>query len=835
MKKILLSTTLVCLLSSVWGQCMLYPVSLDERIQQSAIIMEGTVVSCHSYWDASRGNIYTLHEFKASKRFRWYPLSEKVSTFYIVTEGGRVGDMKQNVTSSLELEVGDWGIFFGILAKAQFNQAEIATPLPMFEAYAGPQGFIKFDENGDNATDPFNHYIVNPVLYNRIIDITGQKPEIILEEEILPKPPVTVAAPVVSSFSPDSASAGTKTKLTINGSNFGNTRGTSYVGFKNGDDGGSSVIKPYDVEYISWSDTKIEVEVTAKAGTGKIEVNNGSGTTQSSASLVVTFAQLNVRDGNDIVYQPRHIGRNGNGYVWQMYTGFDANAVAKQSFLRAFQNWRCGTLINWDIGTTTTVNTIALDNTNVVRFDIGNELPSGVLGRCSSWWSGCSNGGTFDWYVNELDIVFDDGTNWHYTTGNPISSRYDFESVAVHELGHGHQLGHVIKSTEIMHYSISNGQVKRTLSTNGDLKGGNYVMAANLSGAFCGKTIMKALTTNSCSLIPVAGFMASDTTLCPSKVLTFTDTSSGSTNSYSWSFGIGAVPATATGKGPHLVNYSTSGKKAVQLIVGGVLGNDTNTRIDYVNVLPGKPNKPISIFGVDTGCIAAQPFTINKVADAITYTWGVNGSGIANNSVDTTSSITFSAPGNAGVWVKAGNSCGVSDSVVKPVVVIAKPIAAFAFSIRKDTIDLANGTTGATTHVWKFGNNQTASSQNLLLIPNQSGTYAITLVASNSCGSDSVTKLVNFIMPSVGEGINKIGAIIYPNPFTHETTLKIDGIENYNSLVLNLFDISGRMLKSTSINTTETKIGRSNLAAGVYIFTLKNDNETLATGRLVIQ
>ncbi len=65
--------------------------------------------------------------------------------------------------------------------------------------------------------------------------------------------------------------------------------------------------------------------------------------------------------------------------------------------------------------------------------------------------------------VAELDIEFDSTYNWNYGPGAPAFSQYDFESVAVHELGHGQQLGHVINSAEIVHYSISNGQTKRAL------------------------------------------------------------------------------------------------------------------------------------------------------------------------------------------------------------------------------------------------------------------------------------------------------------------------------------------------------------------------------------
>lgn len=63
----------------------------------------------------------------------------------------------------------------------------------------------------------------------------------------------------------------------------------------------------------------------------------------------------------------------------------------------------------------------------------------------------------------------------------------------------------------------------------------------------------------------------------------FTDESTCDATSWTWTFGEGASPASATGPGPHSVIYSTPGLKTISLTVNG--GN-TITRADYVTVLP---------------------------------------------------------------------------------------------------------------------------------------------------------------------------------------------------------------------------------------------------------
>lgn len=833
MKKLIPLLFLTLLFGGAYSQCMLVPVSLTERVSNSTAIVEGEVVSQKSYWNTAHNNIYTLNRIRPVKIFNWNSSASHSQDFYVVTLGGVVGTTMLKVTSTLQLKVGEVGVFFGKPSSISVNASDANSQFLQFDPVAGPQGFIHFDENKQFGHDAFNTFTVMPDLYNKLEAATGKKMIVIggYEEDV----PTTNMAPTVTSFSPDSLSAGTKSVVTIKGTNFGSTQGSSRVRFRDANNGGSTLYDPEAVEYVSWTDTEIKVEVPRRAGTGKFTVDNGSGTVQSSNNLVITFAQLNVVDQNKDVFQPQHIGENGTGYTWQFYTAFDANASAKQSFLRAFQNWRCGTLINWDIGATSTVNTIARDGTNVIRFDIGSELPNGVLGRCSSWWSGCFVGGTTLWYVAELDIVFDDGQNWNYGPGSPTNSQYDFESVAVHELGHGHQLGHVIKSSEIMHYSISNGQTKRVLSSEGDLSGGDYVMDLNLKGGICGRSVMVALNPNFCSLIPVAGFSASASTLCPTQSVTFTDTSAGSTNSFTWDFGANATPATAMGKGPHIVSYSASGKKTVKLTVGGVIGNDVVEKKDLITVDPDKPVSPSTILGPDTACVGSQRYEINKVADATAYEWGVNGGGSVNKTTDSFAMVSFSAIANtADVWVKAMNSCGTSDSIIKTVPVLDMPVSDFTFNIQGDTILLAETSQDAYATLWKFPDGQTSSDASLNFIPAQSGLYNVKLLATNFCGTDSVTKSINFIKVSINELVNKVGLSIYPNPFSNTATIKFDNT-HHSMLSFEIYDLLGKKVMSYALVKNETTINRDYLESGVYIFKAKAGGEVVATGRLSVQ
>lgn len=461
------------------SQCALVKLPLENRINESNLIIEGKVVKKRSFWDDQQHNIFTANEIEVYKSFKGEIKTTKIE---ILTRGGTVGLEAQEDHPSLQVNIGNVGIFL-----LTFNKENVSLNLKpgtsIYQPTAGPQGFIKYDKDAGGARDQFFSYEnIEVDLYQRIEKVTREKRKILKEFDT---PHIMMYTPssrqMAFTFSPTTVTAGTDALLTISDMSGGlGSQGT--VEFSNADDGGASIdVAVLDLEICSWTTTQIIVQVPDKACTGNFEViPSAMGAITSSTSLTVTYAQINAE--SDAVtmgifdsYETQHIDDNGTGgYTWQQHTDF-ASSSAADPFLRSLQTWCSNSGIYWDIGANSTIDVIANDGVNIARFDNGSELPSGVLGSCTSRFSGCFSGtkncsaGTNDlkWYVSELDIVFDDGTNWYYGTGTPGFTEYDFESVSVHELGHGHQLGHVLPSgTSIMYYALNNGQENRTPSAN---------------------------------------------------------------------------------------------------------------------------------------------------------------------------------------------------------------------------------------------------------------------------------------------------------------------------------------------------------------------------------
>ena len=118
-----------------------------------------------------------------------------------------------------------------------------------------------------------------------------------------------------------------------------------------------------------------------------------------------------------------------------------------------------------------------------------------------------------------------------------------------------------------------------------------------------------------------ADFTGVPLTICQGSTVTFTDISTGTTGSttYSWDFGPGASPATAVTAGPHVVTYSTSGLKTVSLsITDGT--TDTETKTNYITVNP-TPYGVAKTKIICSGSAVNQAITTNPELAGTTFTY----------------------------------------------------------------------------------------------------------------------------------------------------------------------------------------------------------------------
>lgn len=82
--------------------------------------------------------------------------------------------------------------------------------------------------------------------------------------------------------------------------------------------------------------------------------------------------------------------------------------------------------------------------------------------------------------------------------------------------------------------------------------------------------------------VPVANFVADQTSVLVGSTVNFVDLSTGVPNNYTWTFN-GGTPSTSTNPNPSIV-YNTPGTYSVVLYVSNTFGNNTITKTDYITV-----------------------------------------------------------------------------------------------------------------------------------------------------------------------------------------------------------------------------------------------------------
>jgi parallel beta-helix repeat protein len=162
------------------------------------------------------------------------------------------------------------------------------------------------------------------------------------------------------------------------------------------------------------------------------------------------------------------------------------------------------------------------------------------------------------------------------------------------------------------------------------------------------------------SAAPVANFTATTTSGDVSLTVQFTDASTGNITSWSWNFGAGASPATADTQGPHNVTYNTEGLKAVSLRVTGLGGSDTETKVDYINVLPLVPVADFTANPRTGTASLTVNFTDTSTGTITSWAWDFNNDGTTDSTVQNPS-YAYSNPGSYTVKLTVTGPGGSDD------------------------------------------------------------------------------------------------------------------------------------------------------------------------------
>jgi len=237
---------------------------------------------------------------------------------------------------------------------------------------------------------------------------------------------------------------------------------------------------------------------------------------------------------------------------------------------------------------------------------------------------------------------------------------------------------------------------------------------------------------------PEAEFTGSPREGCEPLQVCFTDQSSGNPTGWTWDFGDGN---TSSQQNP-CHTYQQAGTYTVSLTVSNVCGSDTETKTAYITV---KPRPAADFTGTPRdGCDPLEVcFTDQSSGDPTSWSWNF---GDGHTSTQKNPCHTYQQPGTYTVSLIASNECGSDkETKVNYITVAASPTAAFTGAPRDgcepSRVCFTDQSTGnPTSWIWDFGDGTTSAQQNPCHIYQEAGTYAVSLMVSNSCGSDTETK-----------------------------------------------------------------------------------------------
>jgi hypothetical protein len=815
-------------------QCLILNVPLEKRIAESDIIIEGKVISKTSFWNEDKSRIYTSNIIELYKIFKGTINSEKIE---MISEGGEVGDTWVTVTPGVDLAIGATGIF---LCNFNTNNSIAANKSVNYIPNCLSLGFIKYDLTDLSASDVFTKYFdIKTKLYDfisqktasSVIDYNKFSLQTLQNKKAAMK---QVAAVAINSFSPTTISAGSKSILTITGSGFGATRGSSYVGFANADDGGNTWADLYDpavtfdnLYYVKWTDTEIQVYVPHReaaggsklifAGTGKISVVVNTIRTVSSDTLNVKWA-LYEHPFSDGFSQVIHTNVNGKGgYTIHMNTAFAANAATVAAYTRALKSWSCNTGINWDLGANTASTTSTVDTITTVRFGSPGELPQGTMGLTTATYkTSCGTGSTRRYYLMGFDHVFNPQPGigatsyaWQYGPAPAGNSEIDFESIALHEFGHAHQLGHIIRPKYIMHYAITPGETTRTIHPE-LIEGGNVSCALSFATPTCNPTSPGPMIRS--ALVGATITPSPDKTVCSGVSATLSV--SGNADSYSWSPATGLNTTTGTSV---IASPTATTTYKITALKGASCTTTSNIKV-FVNKVNANAG-----FG---GAICSGDVVPMQASGGGTYTWspatGLSSTTIANPDASPPNTTTYT------VTVTATNGCS-ANSTVSVSVYPAPPTPV----ITRNGNVLTSTSTNVFMYEWYKNGNIISGANNQSYTMTGSGSYYVVVTNSDGCSSTSSP----FLITGIYEFSSKNIVNTYFDAITEEIILKIYSPvkEQY---IAELFNMEGRQISQTDMGERSgeftERIPVNGLAKGIYIISIKAEGNGMKAYKKIV-
>lgn len=234
------------------------------------------------------------------------------------------------------------------------------------------------------------------------------------------------------------------------------------------------------------------------------------------------------------------------------------------------------------------------------------------------------------------------------------------------------------------------------------------------------------------------------------------------------------------------------------------------------------PTAAITASGPVTFCAGNNVVLNANTGTGLTYQWKKYANNLAGA---TTASYTASGTGKYKCVVTNSAGCTKNSNVID---VTSNPLPTATITAAGPTTFCAGGSvvlnanigTGLT-YQWKKYANNIGGAINSAYTATTAGKYKCTVTNSNGCSKSSNAITVN--VPCRVAGVSEKTFSMYPNPANDLLFIQTENSE-INSLILEIKDLSGKVVLVSEINEEVSEIDIHNIAPGIYITSLYNQN-----------
>jgi hypothetical protein len=198
--------------------------------------------------------------------------------------------------------------------------------------------------------------------------------------------------------------------------------------------------------------------------------------------------------------------------------------------------------------------------------------------------------------------------------------------------------------------------------------------------------------------------------------------------------------------------------------------------------------------------------------------------------------ITITGGGTYSLTCQNQAGCsGTSAPVV--VTMVNDPVANFSYTqIDNYTVDFTSTGSGATTYNWIISDNTVGNSSNLSYDFSSEGTYSVTLIVTNACGSDTIVIPVIVVKVGLNESAVFSAFDLFPNPASNQVMLQLSAVKPVNG-VIKVVTPMGQIVAEDVVKfngSFNKTFDITNLARGIYSIVITTEGKSFSR-KLVVE